>query len=182
MVIYGAEHPAPRSLSVPLLERAAKQHWGLVPPFILKQGPYGKPFFQNYPDYHFNISHSGQYILCALDRTPVGIDIQTIKPHRTAFLDRICSAEERNWLLERDDKPEYFALLWSLKESICKYSGRGLTLPISEIRVPLPRDGEQHIRSEGVWYSLFQGKDWYACVCGQQPWEDDLIWCKNFNL
>ena len=182
MVIYGAEHPAPRSLSVPLLEQAAKQHWGLTPPFTMKQGPYGKPFFPDYPGHHFNISHSGQYILCALDGAPVGIDIQIIKPHRTAFLDRICSVEERSWLLERDDKPEAFALLWSLKESICKYSGRGLTLPISGIRVPLPLNGEQHLTSEGVWYSLFHGKDWYACVCGRQPWEEDLIWCKDFDI
>ena len=57
MVIYGAEHPSPHSLSVPLLERAARQHWGLTTPLTLKQGPYGKPFFPDDPDHHFNISH-----------------------------------------------------------------------------------------------------------------------------
>lgn len=182
MVIYGAEHPSPHSLSVPLLERAARQHWGLTTPLTLKQGPYGKPFFPDDPDHHFNISHSGQYILCALDDAPVGIDIQIVKPRRTAFLDRICSVEERKWLRSMGDKPESFTVLWSLKESCCKYSGRGLTLPISEIHVPLPCSGERHLKSDGIWYSLFQGKDWYACVCAQHPWDGDLIWYKDFDL
>lgn len=180
MVIYGAEHPNPRNLSVPLLERVAKQHWGLIPPFTLKHGPHGKPFFQDYPDHHFNISHSGQYILCALDCAPVGIDIQIVKPRRTAFLDRICSLEERKWLLEQDDKPDAFTILWTLKESICKYSGRGLTLPISEIQVPLPRSEEQYLKSDEVWYSLFHGNGWHACVCSRKPWDGTLIWFKDF--
>ena len=182
MVIYAAEHPNARTLSIPLLELAAKQYWSLSSPLILNKGAHGKPFFQDYPHHHFNISHSGQYILCALDNVPVGIDIQIIKPRRTAFLDHLCSPQERQWLRERNDHPEAFALLWSMKESICKYSGRGLTFPISNIKIPLPHNREKDLTLDGVCYSLFHGADWYACVCSQHPWSGELIWCHNsFN-
>ena len=37
------------------------------------------------------------------------------------------------------DDPEAFTQLWTLKESFCKFTGLGLTRPVSAIPVPLPR-------------------------------------------
>ena len=39
---------------------------------------YQKPYLKDYPDIHFNGSHSGEYLVCALSDVPVGIDIQKI--------------------------------------------------------------------------------------------------------
>ena len=39
----------------------------------------GKPFFPAYPDFHYNISHSGDYAALAFAGQPVGIDIQKIQ-------------------------------------------------------------------------------------------------------
>lgn len=36
---------------------------------------HGKPYLLNYPDVHFNISHSGEYVACAVADSPVGVDI-----------------------------------------------------------------------------------------------------------
>ncbi len=41
---------------------------------------YGKPFFIYNPYIHFNISHTGNYVVCAISDEPVGIDIELIKP------------------------------------------------------------------------------------------------------
>ncbi len=182
MIIYGAEHPNPRTRSIPLLAYALERHWSIPSPFELDRGPYGKPFLPAYPDCHFNISHSGTYILCALDDAPIGIDIQIVKPRRTAFLDRICSPEERKWLSERSDNQNAFTQFWCIKESACKQTGRGLTFPVSEIQIPLPHNDERHLNANGVWYSLFHGTDWYACVCGKQPWDGEIIWHNAFNI
>ena len=32
----------------------------------LEKGPYGKPYLAEYPEIHFNISHSGEWAVCAL--------------------------------------------------------------------------------------------------------------------
>ena len=40
------------------------------------KGPHGKPYLVNHPKIHYNISHSGRFVLCAISGVPVGIDIQ----------------------------------------------------------------------------------------------------------
>ena len=45
----------------------------------LKRTPDGKPYFPDYPDFHYNISHSGRYAVCGMicggtKMQPVGID------------------------------------------------------------------------------------------------------------
>ncbi len=40
---------------------------------------YGKPYLNGYPNYYFNISHSGEFVVCAISNNPVGIDIEQIK-------------------------------------------------------------------------------------------------------
>lgn len=39
---------------------------------------YGKPFVQNFSDFHFNISHSGEWVVCATANSNVGIDIERV--------------------------------------------------------------------------------------------------------
>ena len=46
----------------------------------LARTPQGKPYFPGYPDFKYNISHSGRYAVCGMicggrDPQPVGIDI-----------------------------------------------------------------------------------------------------------
>ena len=176
MVVYGIQHPKARSLTLPLLERAARLYWGIFPPLRLERTQQGKPFFPEYPDCHFNVSHSGDLIVCALDRAPVGVDIQIPRPSRTAFLDRLCTPEERAWLADRHDSPDAFALLWSMKESRCKWSGQGLTRPIANIAVPLPRSGERQLSLDGLTFSLRAGSGWQLCLCSTDPWDGEIQW------
>ena len=39
----------------------------------------GKPYIKNYPDYHFNISHSNGAVAIAFSDYPVGVDIEKIR-------------------------------------------------------------------------------------------------------
>ena len=137
MILYGAEGLTARDQAHRLLALAAAEHWGLSPLPALDRAEHGKPFFPGLPERQFNLSHSGPLALCALDRRPVGVDIQTVGPHRPRILQRVCSREERAWLDEQSDLWAAFAQLWALKESRAKYTGAGLTSPIAEIRVPI---------------------------------------------
>lgn len=37
---------------------------------------YDKPYLKDCPRFNFNISHSGEYELCAVDNKPIRIDIE----------------------------------------------------------------------------------------------------------
>ena len=133
MIIYGARGLAAREQAHTLLARAAGLHWGLPSLPTIGRRQWGKPYFPARPELEFNLSHSGPFALCALDSAPVGVDIQTVRPRRPALLRRVCAPEELAWLEGRGDLWSAFALLWALKESRVKESGRGLTSPISAI-------------------------------------------------
>ncbi|MCL0100696.1 hypothetical protein M1N80_02650 [Peptococcaceae bacterium] len=40
---------------------------------------YGKPFLKNTNDLYFNVSHSGEWVVCAIHHHPIGIDIEQVK-------------------------------------------------------------------------------------------------------
>lgn len=48
----------------------------------------GKPVVRHIPSFHFNLSHSGDWVVCAIDDAPVGIDIEEIKPIDLAIAKR----------------------------------------------------------------------------------------------
>ena len=43
-----------------------------------EKNQYGKPYLSEHPDFYFNISHSGEYVLCAIDNNPIGVDIEEV--------------------------------------------------------------------------------------------------------
>ena len=164
MVIYSAEGLTRRSQARELLALAAKEHWGLSPLPEIARHEGGKPFFPRHEDRHFNLSHSGELALCALDGAPVGVDIQVVKEWRPSLPRRVCSPAELAWL---EDQPELwpaFTRLWALKEARAKESGKGLTALIRNIRIPLP--AERAVRLDSLWFRSWSGPGWAAAVCG----------------
>lgn len=174
MVIYGAEGLTARSQARELLALAAAEHWGLAPLPAISRLEKGKPYFPEAPQRQFNLSHSGSLALCALDSSPVGVDIQVVKSWRSSLPQRVCSAGELSWLEEQQDRCFAFAMLWALKESRVKESGQGLTVPIREIRIPLPRPEPQQL--DGLWFSVYRGENWAGAVCGHTPPPQSILW------
>ena len=87
----------------------------------------GKPYLKDEPGVWFNISHSGQYVACAVCDNPVGIDIQMIVPYRPDTARRVCSAAELK-MLENSRVPDVdFIKLWTQKEAYLKMLGYGIT-------------------------------------------------------
>ncbi len=58
----------------------------------------GKPFFADHPSVHFNISHSFEYVLCAIADHPVGCDIERDVPLDDELKKAIGSIA--NWTLQ----------------------------------------------------------------------------------
>ena len=176
MVVYGARHPRPRSVSRALLALAAREAWGLADLPEVKEEARGKPYFPGHPELQFNISHSGELLVCALDSAPVGVDVQQERPVRASLISRVCDGEQREWLRRRGDSPGAFALLWSLKESRCKQSGEGLRLPVSGLRVPLPGEGEGRMELDGLRFYVHTAPEWALSLCGTGEWDGVIRW------
>ena len=84
---------------------------------------HGKPVLRGCPDLHFSLSHSGNAVLCALDRHPVGADIEMIRRRSPEHLLSVFSDRERT-SIEQAASPELcFTRLWTRKESYLKLTG-----------------------------------------------------------
>ena len=119
----------------------------------LARTPQGKPYFPGYPDFKYNISHSGRYAVCGMicggrDPQPVGIDIQEIPsdPERALKIaDRFFSEPERESLHElvrAGDSTSallLFCRYWTARESYIKLTGRGLAELFHSYRPDLDR-------------------------------------------
>lgn len=160
MQLYLCENLS-RQNAYALLAHAAHLHWGLetLPPIARAEG--GKPYFPAFPHCHFNLSHSGTLVLCALDEQPVGVDIECIRPHHPNLARRICSEQELAWLEQQEDSISALCQLWTRKEALVKYQGTGLTVPTRSISVPLPPCTQQ----DGLHFHCLVTERWCACVC-----------------
>ncbi|PID79942.1 MAG: 4'-phosphopantetheinyl transferase [Clostridiales bacterium] len=101
---------------------------------------HGKPELAN-SSVFFNISHSDQWIVCAVDAYPVGIDIQRVGKWRPAVARRMATDEEYASLMAQSavDRIKSFYALWTLKESYSKAIGTGLKLPFNSFDIKKSR-------------------------------------------
>ncbi len=100
---------------------------------------HNKPFLVHPPGYHYNISHAGDWVVCAFGNGPVGIDVEFMKPMDLDIAGRFFSAQEVERLnrLEESEQLAYFYRIWTLKESYVKAVGKGLSMPLDSFSVRL---------------------------------------------
>ncbi|MGG2065341.1 4'-phosphopantetheinyl transferase superfamily protein [Bacillus sp. S14(2024)] len=99
---------------------------------------YGKPFVENLSDFHFNISHSGEWVVCATANSNVGIDIEKVSEIEALKLANEFFSEEEFYDLsniDSDEQVNYFYDLWTLKESYIKTIGKGLYIPLNSFSI-----------------------------------------------
>jgi len=89
----------------------------------------GKPYFEDYP-FHFNLSHSGGYVLCAVSDVEIGADIQQMRPvDELRLAERFFHKSECRELelcSEKAQRNRLFFRMWVRKEACGKLDGRGL--------------------------------------------------------
>ena len=87
----------------------------------LKRNEMGKPYYPNGP--HFNISHSGKYIVMAIADSEVGVDIEEDIEKNMDILLKIFNEAEAKMIKEHAD----FYYLWCAKESLIKCMGSSIS-------------------------------------------------------
>ena len=101
-------------------------------------GEHGKPYLIDHPEWYFSLSHSGEYAVCVLSSSPVGVDVEQIRPLSILPLaDRYFTDEERAFLhrLPQSEQQTAFYRLWTAKESVLKAYGTGLTRPLNTVPI-----------------------------------------------
>lgn len=116
-----------RLLSHVLAKCAIKKTFGIdIRSQNFKENENKKPYLADFPDIYFNLSHSGDFIACAVFDKEVGVDIQKISVYKEKTAKRICSEEELSRIKESLDKNLEFTKIWSQKEAYLKYLGTGI--------------------------------------------------------
>ena len=96
---------------------------------------YKKPYFVN-DTTQFNISHSGNMVVCAISPMhTVGIDIEIIHDIDPAdFKFQMTPAEWEGITSARDQQRSFFKY-WTQKEAVIKAHGMGLSIPLQSFEV-----------------------------------------------
>lgn len=129
-----------RTVAGEMLARKAISEWcGVAPENIaFSTKEYGKPYAIGL-DVEFNVSHSGDIVVCAIDDYPIGIDVEIIRPIDLSISKRFCNKEDLYYLFGHEPTEEDFVYtdeidiltrffeIWTKKEAHFKCLGTGLS-------------------------------------------------------
>lgn len=128
----------------------------------VRAGLKGKPEFVfpegKGPELHFNLSHSGNYVICAMADFEVGADVQMRTRIRESLLQRFCSEEERVCMDKcggDKQRETIFARIWAPKEAVTKLTGYGIGQLLGRVH----RDGSEDktVSDENIQCHIWQG-------------------------
>ena len=110
-----------------LLQQALKEKHGINEPPQFISGPHGKPSLKNHPEIHFNLSHCDEAAVCVIGTRPVGIDVESIHPFDSELAADTMNPEELRIIHSSTDPSIAFTRFWTMKESLLKLTGEGIT-------------------------------------------------------
>ena len=117
---------------------------------------YGKPYLPYLSDIHFNISHSEEYVVCAVSDKSVGVDIQKISEYNPIVAEKVCTQQELKQIENSADKSSEFIKLWTQKEAVLKMYGTGIAS--GDIKNCLDNHNVKSERIEDYWLSICEDK------------------------
>lgn len=122
----------------------------------------GKPYFPTLPDVHFNLSHCPEAVACVMADEPIGVDIEAVTPFDIDVARHVLSDNELSLVLADQCPPIAFMRLWTMKESLLKLTGEGISndlkplltdIDVTRFRTTVDVDGR-----------------WVCTVCAVTPW------------
>lgn len=124
----------------------------------------GKPFIPEQENFHFNLSHSGRWVVIAWSDRPLGIDVETVlmDGSKEKLAQRFFHPDEQTYLfsVSGDDRAKRFYEIWTKKESYLKYLGTGINRPLDSFSVFDALDAKFHSQ-------LLEGA--VLTLCAQEP-------------
>ena len=105
------------------------------------EGRYGKPAFVD-DRIQFNLSHSGDRVMCCVSEKEVGCDVERIRDMDIGIARRHFTKDEQELILSQDDdeRMRMFFRIWTLKESFMKATGCGMNMDLRSFTIHI-KDG-----------------------------------------
>lgn len=120
-----------------------------------------KPYFKEFPEFHFNISHSLNGLAIAVSHSPVGIDTELIREVDLRVAERYFTKSERDYIFRLSENQTHrFFEIWTKKEAYIKRYG----LAIKNLR---------EAKTENIFTSEIKG--FIISVCGELTEEPHII-------
>lgn len=124
------------SIGAELLLKYSLNQIGIYNP-VFNHDQHGKPFLENHPQVHFNLSHSEDYVACAVSDSPVGVDIEHIHDAELDIARHYFFGSEYHYIQNSANKERAFFQFWVLKESYMKMTGLGFRLALDEFSIDI---------------------------------------------
>ncbi|WP_291560032.1 MULTISPECIES: 4'-phosphopantetheinyl transferase family protein [unclassified Clostridium] len=108
-----------------------------------ERNQYGKLYLKDHPQFNFNISHSEEYVVCAIDNKPIGIDVEMIKHIEYKEIAKsFFTTGEFGYIVNQDLNFQLnkFYEIWTLKESYIKCCGQGLSIPLKSFSIQVDQN------------------------------------------
>lgn len=132
---------------------------------------YGKPILLGLDGIDFNISHSENWVVCAVADHNVGLDAEKLKPINYKVAERFFSSDEYRSLLSQpvELRLKYFYMIWTLKESFIKAEGRGFSIPLNAFTIKIESKStyvimDNQVREYNFYHSFLDSETSYA-IC-----------------
>ena len=160
-----------------LLLDALKKEYGMTRLPEISETFYGKPYFLNHLELHFNYSHSKHAAACVLSKQAVGIDLEQVRNYSEKTAKRFCSQGEWIWLQRQPDLNKAWIQIWTMKEAWLKFRGTGLREdlrdldfasalenPSTQKEITVSEQGQDHTACMQSYFI----EDFWISVCGKE--------------
>lgn len=179
IALFARSNDAQRSLLGEIMARQllSKATGQPLPDLPFATGVKGKPAPDGFQGIHFNISHSGNWVVVSLSKAVVGVDVEKMRKVPEGVARRFFSAAENQRIEQASDekeKAEIFFTYWTLKESFLKAIGTGLTKKLSSFTINETSIGSFTLagdpEAEGFYLHNFSFAEGYKLsACSSDP-------------
>ena len=135
----------------------------------------GKPYIEGNTGLHFNMSHSGEWVVLGSGKQELGIDIQRISTWRERVVKRCCTSQEQERLYAASKRDELFFRYWTQKESYSKYTGEGLSAELSKL---LCKENEiRDLRTGAVYHTacVRWREAYWMSICTKEETDYNIV-------
>ena len=128
------------SLGAELLLRDALCDFGIgrTEPLVFEYRKNEKPYLRGRDNIFFNLSHSGDYVMCTVSGSEIGCDIQKIDKADIKLAERFFTEREYHAIADlptEEERKDMFYRYWTLKESFMKVTGLGMQLALDAFEI-----------------------------------------------
>ena len=143
---------------------------------------FNKPSVANLESIHFNLTHSGDWVVIAIDDQPVGIDIEKIQP-KIPDVEKIAFTQEeiqQIYQIESQQLTTRFFKQWTRKESYIKALGIGFSASLDKISILELSNGEiqiftDHYDKTWIIRDLIFDSGYSLSVCSKKKLMDNVV-------